>query len=117
MMVAMYPPKFWSNDFLIPGYTGTVTSISLMYTTIRTTDNVMLKLPNNIMIQAAILTHNEEYRLVMIKYEIRKNSIPEVAIRRIEEDLKDLDFITGSANCKSPRYNAVNLYNCHRLHV
>ncbi|MCY0882392.1 MAG: mechanosensitive ion channel, partial [Acidianus infernus] len=43
LIAPTYPPKFFSNDFLIPGYTGVVTDISLLYTTIYTDDKVPVK--------------------------------------------------------------------------
>jgi len=45
LLAPTYPPKFWSNDFLIPGYTGIITDISLTYTTILTDENVVMKIP------------------------------------------------------------------------
>ena len=93
LIAPAYPPKFYSNDFLVPGYTGVITDMGLMYTTILTDENVLLKIPNSIMIQAAILDHNEEYRLVRTKYEISKDLDPDVVIPLLEERLSKLDFM------------------------
>ncbi|MEM0064399.1 MAG: mechanosensitive ion channel family protein, partial [Metallosphaera sp.] len=57
-----YPPKYFSNDFLIPGYTGTVKDITLLYTVIETDEMVELRIPNSIMIQAAIFVHDKTWR-------------------------------------------------------
>jgi small conductance mechanosensitive channel len=51
-----------------------VTDISLMYTTIRTDENVEVRLPNNVVIQAAIFVHKAPHRLVRTKCEVMKSS-------------------------------------------
>ncbi|MEJ2774847.1 mechanosensitive ion channel family protein [Sulfolobaceae archaeon RB850M] len=100
LLAPVYPPKFWSNDFLIPGYTGIITDISLMYTTILTDENVVMKIPNSIMIQAAVFVHNEEYRLVRTKYEVPKDIDPDEIIPLIEENIKKLSFIVKDPQIK-----------------
>ncbi|ACP56445.1 mechanosensitive ion channel family protein [Saccharolobus islandicus] len=94
LIAPTYPPKFFSNDFLIPGYTGTVTDISLLYTTIFTDEQVPVKIPNSIMIQAAIFLHNrEERRKVRTKYEVSKDIDHDVLINVLKEKIKKLDFV------------------------
>jgi len=100
LLAPTYPPKFWSNDFLIPGYTGIITDISLMYTTILTDENVVMKIPNSVMIQAAVFVHNEEYRLVRTKYEVPKDIDPDEIIPLIEENIKKLSFIVKDPQIK-----------------
>ena len=93
LIAPTYPPKFFSNDFLIPGYTGTVTDISLLYTTIFTDEQVPVKIPNSIMIQAAIFLHNrEERRKVRTKYEVFKDIDPDVLINVLKEKIKKIGF-------------------------
>lgn len=101
LLAPTYPPKFFSNDFLIPGYTGEVIDISLLYTTIHTDDNVPLKIPNSIMVQAAIFIHSaEEKRKVRTKYEISKDLDPEVVINKLKDKLKDINSIIGEPSIK-----------------
>jgi small-conductance mechanosensitive channel len=100
LLTPTYPPKFWSNDFLIPGYTGIVTDISLMYTTIVTDENVIMKIPNNVMIQAAIFVHKEEYRLVRTKYEITKDIDPDELVPELKKRIKELDFVIKEPEIK-----------------
>lgn len=92
--------KFWSQDYLIPGYTGTVVGISLMYTTILTDDNVPLKIPNNVVIQAAVFVHNEEKRRVRARFQVPSSIEPDEAILAIKDRLKGLDFIDGEPDVK-----------------
>ena len=100
LLAPTYPPKFWSNDFLIPGYTGIVTDISLMYTTIVTDENVIMKIPNNVMIQAVIFVHKEEYRLVRTKYEITKDIDPDELVPELKKRIKELDFVNKEPEIK-----------------
>ena len=68
--VPAYPPKFYSQDFLIPGYTGTIVDIGIFYTTMRTDDATIMKFPNNIAVQAAVISHEVLARPVRTKIEI-----------------------------------------------
>jgi len=96
LLAPTYPPKFFSQDFLVPGYTGVVTEITLMYTVIRTDDNIPLKVPNSIMAQAAIFVHSDtEYRVVRTKYEVPKDLDPDLVIQRVKEEVSKLDFVVG----------------------
>lgn len=67
-----YPPKFYSDDLLIPGYTGVVEDIRLNYTMIRLDEGVQLKVPNSIVIQAAVVAHTVEERIVRVRYDVLK---------------------------------------------
>jgi small-conductance mechanosensitive channel len=94
LIAPTYPPKFFSNDFLIPGYTGIVTDISLLYTTIFTDDQVPVKIPNSIMVQAAVFIHNEEERRkVRTKYEVPKDLDPELVINALKSKIKNIDLV------------------------
>jgi len=71
-----------------------VTEITLMYTVIRTDDNIPLKVPNSIMAQAAIFVHSDaEYRVVRTKYEVPKDLDPDLVIQRVKEEVSKLDFV------------------------
>ncbi len=99
MVAPAYPPKFYSTDFLIPGYTGVITDISLMYTSIITDDNVPLKIPNSIMIQSAIFNQGRNNsRMVRTKFEVSKDLDPDVLIPELREEIKKFDFIVNEAD-------------------
>jgi len=94
LIAPTYPPKFFSNDFLIPGYTGVVTDISLLYTTIYTDDKVPVKIPNSIMVQAAIFIHNsEELRKIRSKYEVSKDLDPETVIKELKPKIEKIEGV------------------------
>ncbi len=96
LIAPSYPPKFFSNDFLIPGYTGKVIEISLMYTTILTDDNMVLKIPNSVMIQSSIFIHSlNESRVIRSKIEVSKEIDPDDLIPEIYKNIKGMDLIVG----------------------
>lgn len=92
--------KRFSADYLIPGFTGVVSSIGLMYTTLITDENVPVKIPNNVVIQAAILVHNEEYRLVRVRFQVPRSVDPEEFIPAVKERLKPLPFMVKEPEVK-----------------
>ena len=101
LLAPTYPPKFFSQDFLVPGYTGVVKEINLMYTVIVTDDNVPLKVPNSIMAQAAIFVHTEsDARRVRTKYEVPKDLDPDAVLPAIEDAVSKLDFVVGRPSVK-----------------
>lgn len=67
-----YPPKYFSDDLLYPGFTGVIKDISLNYTLIQTDQGPFVKMPNNILIQAAFVVHGVDKRWVKTRYEVSK---------------------------------------------
>jgi small conductance mechanosensitive channel len=70
MTVPTYPPKFYSQDFLIPGYTGTVRDVGIFYTYLDADDGTSIRMPNSILVQASVISHEVAGRSVRTKYEI-----------------------------------------------
>ncbi len=95
LIAPSYPPKFFSNDFLVPGYTGTVEKMTLTFTTIRLDNNIPIKIPNSIVLQASIFLNNEEYRNVKVRYEVPSSIDPNIFIKTVQTELKKLGFIKG----------------------
>ncbi len=95
LIAPSYPPKFFSDDFLVPGYTGIVEKMTLTFTTIRLDNNIPIKIPNSIVLQASIFLNNEEYRNVKVRYEVPSSIDPSRFINLVESELKKLDFIKG----------------------
>ncbi len=88
-----YPPKFYSDDLLVLGYTGTVHSIGIAYTTIRLDDNTQVRLPNNILVQAAVLSHEVKARWVRTKYEIPPQVDPSVLLPQARERIAKSSWV------------------------
>ncbi|MEM0128661.1 MAG: mechanosensitive ion channel [Thermoplasmata archaeon] len=100
LIAPSYPPKFFSQDFLVPGFTGTVLDIGLFYTRIQTDDEIELRLPNSIMIQAAILSHEVGSRPVRTKYEIPAASHlpPDRVLGALTEAVRSNDWVVDPAS-------------------
>lgn len=93
LIAPVYPPKFYSNDLLVPGYTGIVEELGLIYSRIRQDDGIRVRFPNNVLIQAAILSHDVAERWVRVKYEIPPTIDPEQLISRAEEIVRTSDWV------------------------
>jgi small-conductance mechanosensitive channel len=87
LLAPTYPPKFYSQDFLIPGFTGQVVSLGIMYSDLRLDDGTLIKIPNNILIQAAVVVHPIEGRWVRVKYEVPPTVDPALLLPRVQEAL------------------------------
>ena len=87
LLAPAYPPKFYSQDFLIPGFTGEVVRVGLMYSDLHLDDGTLIKIPNNVLIQAAVVVHPVEGRWVRVKYEVPPTVDPALLIPRIKEAL------------------------------
>jgi len=71
-IIPSYPPKYFSRDLMEASYyRGIVRDITLNYITLELESGRLVKLPNNIVIQAAITLENE-YVWVQARYEIPK---------------------------------------------
>ena len=95
LIAPSYPPKFFSDDFLVPGYTGIVEKMTLTFTTIRLDNNIPIKIPNSIVLQASIFLNNEEYRNVKVRYEVPSLIDPDKFMKTAESELKKLSFVKG----------------------
>lgn len=88
-----YPPKFYSDDLLVLGFTGVLRSIGLAYTVVRRDDGTLVRLPNNIVIQAAVLAHDVVERWVRTKYEVPPDVDPKVLLPLAAERLRQSPWV------------------------
>lgn len=88
LVVPAYPPKFYSNDSLMPGYSGEVLDIGLAYTLIQLDDGPAMRIPNSVMVQAAVVSHELKERWVRTKYEIPGTLNPNEVIPAIASAVK-----------------------------
>ncbi len=88
-----YPPKFYSDDLLVLGYTGTVHSIGIAYTQIRRDDGTFVRVPNNLVIQAAVLAHDVTERWVRTKYEVPPQVDPKALLPLARERLQKNEWV------------------------
>ncbi|MEM4298454.1 MAG: mechanosensitive ion channel family protein [Nitrososphaerota archaeon] len=90
---AFLPPhKFFSRDYILPAYTGTVKEMSLMYTSMVTDDGLMIRFPNSLIISgSAIANYSESYeRTRKIRYEFPIELDPSLVLTTLSEKLRGL---------------------------
>jgi len=92
MIVPAYPGKFYSDDRFIPGYTGVVQDMSLTYTTVALDDGPFMEIPNNVMVQAAVLKHATP-RWVRTRYEVPGHPDPERLIGAVQAAVRNNPWI------------------------
>ncbi len=94
LVIPAYPPKFYSQDTLVPGYTGVVRDVGIFYTTIATDEGTPLRVPNSIMIQAAVISHEIDRRPVRTKCEVTTFSPdPQVVIDRLRQAVQHNEWV------------------------
>lgn len=72
LVIPSYPPKFFSDDRLIPGYTGIVRDIGLIYSKLSLDEGPVIKIPNGVLIQSAVVSHGVKERSVSVRYQAPK---------------------------------------------
>lgn len=86
-----YPPKFFSNDFLISGFTGVVEFIGFLYVVLTLDDGRTVKIPAGIFIQALITINSRTQRMkVRTKYEVEKSVDTSEAIEAVRNAVSKL---------------------------
>ncbi len=93
LIAPAYPPKFYSQDYLMPGYSGKVLDIGLAYTLLQLDDGPTMKIPNSVMVQAAIVSHELKERWVRTKYEVPSTLNPRDVVSLIAEGVKKNQWI------------------------
>ncbi|MEM3841393.1 MAG: mechanosensitive ion channel family protein [Candidatus Micrarchaeaceae archaeon] len=71
VMLTLTPPKYFSKDEIKNGYRGIVKDITLLYTVILDNDGEYVKIPNSIMVQAAVSLESP-MRITKVRYEVPK---------------------------------------------
>lgn len=93
-----YPPKFYSSDLVLPGYTGVVQDVSFLYVSLLTDEHRFFKLPSGIFMQALIVNHSRsEHIVVRIKYEVEKTLDPRHVLPAVEAALSQSPWLYPGA--------------------
>jgi small-conductance mechanosensitive channel len=100
LIVPAYPPKFYSHDTLMPGYSGLVLDIGLAYTKMKLDDGPQMKIPNSVMVVAAVVSHEIKERWVRTKYDIPNTIDPNEAIPALVEALKKNQWVANPDSIK-----------------
>lgn len=90
-----YPPKFYSNDILINGFTGTVDYVGFLYVDVIMDDGRFAKIPAGIFIQAMIVNNSRSKGIkVRAKFEVEKSLDPATVISRIKDEMLKLKWLS-----------------------
>ncbi|MCI4343221.1 MAG: mechanosensitive ion channel family protein [Thermoplasmata archaeon] len=100
VLMPSYPPKFYSQDLLIPGFTGTVQDIGLMYTAIRLDEGPIALFPNSIVILGAVIDHNLSERWVRVKYEVPPSVEPERLLAAVLDAVAQDAWVVGKKSVR-----------------
>jgi small conductance mechanosensitive channel len=100
LLMPSYPPRFFSDEMLIPGFTGTVEDVGLMYTELRLDQGPRVVFPNSIVIQGAVVSHGESERWVRVKYEVPPTVEPRTLLPRVREEVAKDDWVVGKKSVK-----------------
>jgi small-conductance mechanosensitive channel len=99
-LLPSYPPKFYSQDLLLPGFTGSIVDIGLMYTVMRLDDGTVAKFPNSIVIVGAVISHNLRERWVRVKYDVPGSVDPVQALAHVRQAVAADDWVVGKDSVK-----------------
>jgi small conductance mechanosensitive channel len=100
MLLPSYPPKFYSDELLIPGFTGTIQDIGLMYTELRLDHGSSVMFPNSVVIQGAVISHNLSERWVRVKYEVPPTVDPSVLLPAVRDAVARDEWVVGKKSVK-----------------
>jgi len=95
LLLPSYPPRFYSDDLLVPGFTGTVQDIGLMYTELRLDQGPKVVFPNSIVIQGAVISHGASERWVRVKYEVAPTIEPRTLLPKVRDAVAQDDWVVG----------------------
>ncbi len=74
-----YPPKYFSNNYLINGFTGTIISVGLFYTVLKDDEGAIEEVPNSILIQALVRSYSDQI-VTTVRYWVPATIDPEEAL-------------------------------------
>jgi small-conductance mechanosensitive channel len=82
---AASPPKFYSDDLVALGFTGVIHSVGLAYSVLRRDDGTWVRLPNNILIQAAVVSQEVAERTIRTRCEVPPAVDPRLLLPAVRE--------------------------------
>jgi small-conductance mechanosensitive channel len=102
MSFPFYSPKFYSEDKLIPSFTGRVVEITMNYTSILLDDGVTVKIPNNVVVTMAFIIQEVDSRWVRVRYELPPTMEDrlEEFIDLVREEVKKNEWVIDPSNVK-----------------
>ena len=99
-ILLLVSPRFSTGDFIdAAGNSGTVLSVDLLHTTVRTPDNRQISIPNGVLINSAIINYSkEEKRRVDMEFDIAYEADVNKAVDLIENTIKAHEMVIDKEN-------------------
>jgi len=88
--------KFFSPDYINVGYRGRVVEVGLLFSTMTTDTGLELKIPNQIVINSAIMGYTPEHsseRQLQVRYEFKVDYDPDLVLDQVKNALADLKYV------------------------
>ncbi len=79
-----YPPKFFSQDILLNGFTGIVKNVKFMYTILEDDEGAIVEVPNSIVIQSLIRIYSDII-YTTVRYQVNSSISVGDAISRVND--------------------------------
>src|SRR5579885_2567409 len=90
----------WQYGLIIPGYTGIVTDIGLAYSILTLDDGTVMKIPNNVLIQAAVITQELKARMVKVRFQAPASLPLDRLIESVREISKKNEWVLDPESVK-----------------
>lgn len=92
-----FPPyKFFSPDYIYPGYRGRVVEVGLLYSTMTTETGLELKVPNQIILNSGIVNYTPAHsaeRKMQVRYEFKIDHDPELVLKEVKKALANMSEV------------------------
>lgn len=92
---ALQEAKFYSVEKFVLGFTGTIEDITFNYSVIRLDEGAVVKIPNNIMIQAAVVSHPHTETIVRVRYEAKMTKDLEFLLNKVKEAVQNNQWVAN----------------------
>ncbi len=89
-----YPPKFFSSDYLLNGYTGTVEHIGLFYTLMSDDEHGTIEIPNSVLVQALLRKYSDKIT-TFVRFQVQPGQDPEEALKRARNAVLRCEDVIG----------------------
>lgn len=85
--------KYFSPDYIYPGYRGRIVEVGLLYSTMTTETGLELKVPNQVILNSGIVNYTPEHsteRAMQVRYEFKIDHDPELVLKEVQKALANM---------------------------
>lgn len=88
--------KFFSPDYIYPGYRGRVVEVGLLYSTMTTETGLELKVPNQLILNSGIVDYTparSTERKMQVRYEFKIDHDPDMVLKEVKKALANMSEV------------------------